>query len=712
MFRAGFAPISLLACTALLVSGAPATGASKGHEPTSDATDAIGQLLLSMEPARAGAGTGAPSQVQPPPAGPRLTYAPAPTLSAADVNALKQAIRLARRGHAEMAVKRCRQIGDGVSRQLVEWLILRADDGPIDFARYAAFIRANPSWPSLDLIRRRAEVRLWTERHEPDAVLAFFSDREPLGSFGKLALARALGARGAAARNYVASAWANHGFSAQLESQVLESFGPLLSGADHRARMDARLYADDFDGAMRAAKRLGAAEVAIVKARIAVVRKADNSAILLSAVPKAARNDPVYLFTRVQWLRRNGRVAEAARLILSAPRDLSGTHGANAWWIERRILVRELLDDGKAQIAYRIARDAASPTKESLHVDQLFTAGWIALRFLRDPHSATQHFARIRQITTHPTSLARGAYWLGRAAAAAGRSGEARQHYATAAQYPTAFYGQLASARLGRREISLRPEPSLDRTRRAALRSVDLVRAVELLYATGNRDLVIPFVADLGRTRDAGLLTFVAEIVAAQKDARAMLTLGRSALANGFALDRSAFPSIGLPKYVPVGPKANRSLVYAVARAESAFNESVISSARAMGLMQVTHATGQTIARRLGIAFDPERLRRDPAYNVQFGSAEIADLVNTYDGNHVLAFVGYNAGRGRVKEWIARYGDPRDTSVDVVDWVERIPFTETRIYVQRVMENLQVYRSRFGEHARLNIDADMRGGRQ
>ena len=633
--------------------------------------------------------------------------------SATDLDALKDAIRFARRGEIGAASNRRDQVHDDAGRKLVEWVILRSDDEATNFARYAAFVRANPPWPNHNTFRRRAEARLWSEQCEPAAVFAFFSNKQPLGALGKLAMARALLARGdrAAARKYVRSGWRENDFSARLESQVLEMFGPLLTRADHKARMNARLYADDLNTALRSARRLGAADVAIVKARVAVKHRAKNARALLDAVPKAARDDPAYLFTRIQWLRRNDQIREAAQLMLQAPHDPQLIENADAWWIERRILVRKLLDGGQARTAYRIARDAALPSRESLRVDQPFTAGWIALRFLRDPDAARQHFARIPQITTHPTSLARAGYWLGRAAEAAGRGSEARRHYQEAAQRSSAYYGQMAGARLGRRAIAVRRPPALDRMQRAALRNLDLVRAVELLYATGNRDLVVPFVADLGRVDDVDVLTLMAETAARHKDARAMLTIGKGALARGLAFDTYAFPGIGLPNYTSIGRKADTSLVYAIARAESAFNPSVISAAKAIGLMQVTPATGRTIARRLGIKFDARRLRKDPTYNVQLGSAELADLLDAYDGNHVLAFVGYNAGRGRVKEWVARFGDPRDPNVDVVDWVERIPFTETRIYVQRVMENLQIYRSRFDAPARLTIEADMRGAR-
>jgi len=644
-----------------------------------------------------------------------LSYAPAAPPSATDIDTVKEAINLARRGRTEAATERRNDIRDSAGQKLVEWAILRSNDSTATFARYAAFLQANPSWPSAGMLRRRAEARLWQEKRDATTVRRFFASQPPLGTMGKLALARALLESGdrAGAQAQVRDAWRQDSLSAGLEAQILEDYGSLLTRADHKVRFDVRLYSDDMDAAMRAAKRLGAAEVALVNARRAVNRKAANAGALLAAVPASLHRDPAFMFTRIQWLRRSDKIDEALQLTLAAPHDPRLIHDADEWWIERRILVRRLLDEGKVQEAYRISRDAAPPTRrEHLRVDQPFTAGWIALRYLNDPRTAAQHFARIEQVSNHPTSLARMDYWLGRAAEATGRSGEARRHYEAAARHSASYYGQLARARLGHREIAVRPPPQLSNGERAALRNAEVVRAVELLYATGNRDLVTTFVADLDRVADAGALKMIGETAAKNGDPRAMMYLGRDAIARGLTFDRYAFPTAGLPKYASIGPEAKRHLVYSIARQESAFSPRVVSSANAMGYMQVTPAAGRTIARKYGVKFDAKRLLNDPVYNMQMGAAEIGSLVQEYHGNHVLAFVAYNAGRGRVRDWIARFGDPRDPSVDVVDWVERIPFFETRNYVQRVMENMQIYRAQFEQRGTLTIEADMRGARQ
>ncbi|MCZ7657207.1 MAG: lytic transglycosylase domain-containing protein [Xanthobacteraceae bacterium] len=601
---------------------------------------------------------------------------------------------------------------DTVARKLIEWAILRADDNRASFARYAAFIDANPDWPNTAFLRRRAEAMLWAERPDPAAVRGFFARHKPLSARGRLALARALLALGdrTAAAYYLREAWRGDGVSADLERAALDSFGEMLTAADHRARMHARFYADDADTALRMAQRLGGNDLAIARARHAVTEKSSKAAALLEAVPAAARGDAGYVFSRIQHLRRGDKIAEAGRLMLAAPRDPNQLHDLDEWWVERRLVARKLLDIGDAHSAYRVAAEAAAPPKEHLRAEHHFTAGWIALRFLDKPQAALAHFERVAHGTSHPITLARAFYWQGRAAEAAGQAAKARAHYAAAARYPTAYYGQIARSRLGMADLPLRA-PELSAAKRASLMQTELVRAARLLYAADAKEHVLPFMADLGdKEDDAGLVALLAELATRHNDARAALMVSKLALNRGLPLDAHAFPVIGIPDFRILGQPVDKAIVYAISRQESAFNPRAVSVAKAMGLMQVTAGTGRAIAKRLGVGFDARRLLSDPAYNAQLGAEELADMIQSYRGSLILTFVGYNAGRGRVREWIERYGDPRDPGVDPIDWVERIPFSETRNYVQRVLENVQVYRVRLGQGARLQIEADLRRG--
>jgi soluble lytic murein transglycosylase len=312
---------------------------------------------------------------------------------------------------------------------------------------------------------------------------------------------------------------------------------------------------------------------------------------------------------------------------------------------------------------------------------------------------------------TNPISLSRVGYWQGRAAEAMGRTQEAKSHYEAAARYPTAYYGQIARGRLGLTDIVLHTPPQPSPEQRAALARLEVVRAAEILYTIGQRDLVVPIVADMGeRATDIAALAALGDVAVRNKDARAALLVGKAALARGIALEHYAFPTIGIPEYKAIAPAVENSVIYAIARQESIFHQPTVSSAKAMGLMQVTPDAARNTAKKYGAKYDVKRLLSDPIYNVQLGAAELSELLGEYHGSYILTFAGYNAGRGRVREWLARYGDPRDPNVDPIDWVERIPFSETRNYVQRVMENMQVYRVRFGGGQHLMIEADLRRG--
>ncbi|MDO8397395.1 MAG: lytic transglycosylase domain-containing protein [Bradyrhizobium sp.] len=652
-----------------------------------------------------------PAALPPPPRKPSVPAAIAATSSTsqADTEALENVIELVRKRKPADATQAQAAISDPVAKKLAEWIILRSDDNGASVERYRAFLSANPSWPSQTFLRRRIEAALWDDRRDDATIWAWFENESPRSAKGKFSLARAMIARGdrANAERLVHSAWRTDSISEDTESAALDLFGALITPGDHKARMDFLLYGSENTAALRAAKRLGASQVALAKARIAAHKKASNARALLAAVPSELHGDPGYIFSKIQLLRREDKFAEAAQLMLSAPKDPGRLHNLDEWWIERRLLSRKLLDTGENRNAYLIARDAALPARDIYQTEQQFTAGWIALRFLNDPATAAQHFARIGVGSVNPTALARAGYWQGRAAEAAGRAQEARAAYTRAAEQSTSYYGQLARAKLGLPQIELNGVPG---GRSRGIERLEIVRAVQLLYQLDEREMAIPIFGDLGENGDPDALAGLGELASRNGDARGMLLLGKAALNRGLPFDHYAYPVVGIPPFKSIGPEVEQSIVYAIARQESAFNPAVVSPAQAYGLMQVTPDAARYVCKRHGATYDLARLKNDSVYNATLGAAELGGLIEDYRGSYILTFAGYNAGRGSVRKWIERYGDPRDPKVDAVDWVEKIPFSETRNYVQRIMENLQVYRARFGGGTRLQIEADLRRG--
>ena len=629
--------------------------------------------------------------------------------SAADKETLENVIDLVRRHKPADASQAEASISDPLARKLAEWIVLRSDDNGASVERYRAFIAANPSWPSQTFLRRRLEAALWDDRRDDATVWSWFENESPISAKGKFSLARVMIARGdrANAERLVRDAWRNDTMSEETENAALDLFGALITPGDQKARMDRFLYGSEHEIALRAARRLGSGEVALAKARIATYRKAPNSRALLEAVPYELHNDPGYIFSKIQVLRREEKFAEAAELMMSAPRDPGRLYNLDEWWVERRLMARKMIDVGEYRTAYLIARDAALPSRDIYKTEQEFTAGWIALRFLNDPATATQHFARIGVGSANPTTLARAGYWQGRAAEAAGHMQEARAAYAAAAEQSTSYYGQLARAKLGLPQLALNGPPS---ARGRGVERLEIVRAVQLLFELGEGEIAVPIFADMGENGDADALVGLGEVAARYGDARGMLLMGKAALNRGLPFDFYAYPVTGIPPFRSIGPEVEPSIIYAIARQESAFNPAVVSPAQAYGLLQVTPEAGRYVCKKYGTSFDLTRMKTDPVYNAALGAAELGGLLNDYRGSYIMTFAAYNAGRGSVRKWIERYGDPRDPRVDAVDWVELIPFSETRNYVQRIIENLQVYRARFGGGTRLQIQADLHRG--
>ena len=558
-------------------------------------------------------------------------------------------------------------------------------------------------WPGMTAMRRNSERALASEMNSPQAIISGFGNYTPVTAQGMAALGGALVETGqtARARQILAPWWYKAKLNAQEEQLVLKKAGPALLPADHLQRMRAMLYANRISSAERVAKLANAQS--LYAGFAAVANNDSNARQKLAAVDKSFRKDSLYLFAQIQYLRRSGQCDDAAKLMLKAPKDALTLVDPDAWWIERRVLSREMLDENKPKIAYQLvaAHSAESPT---LAADAEFHAGWYALRFLGDNKTAMQHFSRIVQISSRPVSASRGFYWMGRTAEAQGNRSNAIQYFRRAAHYGTTFYGQLAAARLGEQRLEI-PYPKPTASDRQRFESREPVMAIKRLEAIGYSDRAGVLYRELGEELDSpGELAMLAVMAERKGDHYTSLKIGKSAVIRGMDVGSLSHPVGAIPETANISA-SGKALAYAIARQESEFKTDAVSGAGAKGMLQLLPATAKAVATKNSIKWQPEKLATDAGYNATLGAHFLGEQLDRFNGSYILTFIGYNAGGRRANEWISRYGDPRGQSVDwVVDWVERIPYSETRDYVMRVMENYQVYKARLTGTADINVD--------
>ena len=573
----------------------------------------------------------------------------------------------------------------------LEWTALRLKPLEAGPRRITRFIATHPGWPATDWLRKHAELALYAAHVPAKRVIETFGASEPVTPAGRVALAKALLDEGETARaNELArKVWREDRLNTSQEGVLRKNFGAALTTADSARRASRLAYDEQFSAALRAASLAGPDIVALIQIRAAAERGISTDKSFADA-PPSVKNDAGLIFARIKHLLRHKKYAEAGALMLTAPRDPAAVVDGDAWWEERRNLARKLLDAGDALTAYKICDGHAAEANDK-QIEAEFHAGWIALRYLDKPDLAAPHFDKAMQIARTPISRARAAYWRGRAAEAA--KGDAAAYYEKAAADSATFYGQLARLRLGRSDTPIRfaPLPA------EGAKRDESVRVIELLYAAGAKDVAVPLAYLGAKSIEAPeQMAALASVVVKDSDAKVSLTFGKLAAQNGHPIDDVAFPTYGVPQFSPFENSASLPVVYSIARQESAFDPKAVSHAGAMGLMQMIASTARSTARRVGVAFEARRMTADPVFNAQLGAAHLGDLLKEQRNSLILTFAAYNAGGRRVKEWIAAHGDPRNAGVDPIDWIERIPFSETRNYVQRVLENLTMYRARLG----------------
>jgi soluble lytic murein transglycosylase len=510
---------------------------------------------------------------------------------------------------------------------------------------------------------------------------------------GAAALVRALRAEGRDddAKALLVRLWPGLTLDDAGQALVLEVAAGALGLAQHQARLDHLLWQDRRAEARRMLPLVGDDWRALAEARLALREDRDGVNRLVSAVPKPLAGDAGLAHARFDWRARKGRTDDALAILRERSASAQALGRPEAWAGRRAGLARAALRQGKGKLAYDLAA-AHGLDRGSDAADLEFLAGFAALRFNKDAAKALAHFERLRGLVGTPISVSRAEYWQGRALEALGRADDARAALTRAAAHQTAYYGLLAAEALGQPlDARLAAPPALPDWRQGTFLNSSVTEAALLLYRAGDRALARRFLLHLAEGQDAGALAALGAFALAKGDAHLAVLLGKQAAGRGIILPGLYFPE---PDVVPADLVVERPLALAIARRESEFLPEAVSPAGALGLMQLMPGTAKMMAGKLGLPHRPAALTTDPAYNARLGAAYLAHLAEEFGPSLALRAAGYNAGPGRPRAWMAELGDPRRASVDVVDWVEMVPFTETRTYIMRVAEGVAIYRAR------------------
>lgn len=621
----------------------------------------------------------------------------------ADAEVYRDAFRAADRDQWPSAIQRARTATNPILVDYFRWEHLRRGNSGADFASIIHFVQEHPDWPGLYALRRRAEEAL-TGTEPAAQVVAWFDTYAPLTGQGKMLYAEALERMGAKGRAAVVArdAWVKEIFPAADERRFLARFGDLLTRDDHVQRLDHLLWKGHHVSAKRMLRRVDADHRALAQARMALRDLAPGVDRLIAAVPDSLRQDPGLVYERLRW-RRIKDMDERAAEMLSHP--TADTAHADLWWRERHILARRFLEKGWISQAYAAASNHGTEDGAPF-AEAEWLSGWLALRFLKEPRTALTHFLRMAGRVSYPISVSRAYYWAGRAAEALADDAAAQRYYSLAARESATYYGQLAAEKVApgvplALPVAATPSPQAVK----AFETSPLVPVVRALYAVDRPEEARPFLhalLDQGANDDERALAV--RLAQASGTPHLAAALARQAALEGPLVVEAAFPIPALDW--PGSPE--RALILALIRQESNFHPGAISSAGARGLMQIMPPTAKVMAGRTDQAYDRDDLTGKPSYNVSLGAAYLAELIDRFNGSYMMALAGYNAGPSRPARWLRDYGDPRQGQVDAIDWVEMLPYPETRNYVQRVLESLQVYRHRLGGEVALTLERDLR----
>jgi len=618
-----------------------------------------------------------------------LLTSPALAMTAEQTEHANSAILFAEREDWDNARAHAQLTGDSAFTKLITWQYLLDGDNGATFDEYTAFMAANPDWPDQKKLRLRAELSLHTSNVDDQRIISWFGGDIPITGIGKVALAEALARtqNGSTEKidTLIRDAWKNGDFDEPEEKRLLEKYAGLLTQIDHIARIDRLLWDERLIAAKRILSLAPEKHQKLYKARIGLIEDRKLSVIFVAEVPSALKHDPGLIYDRMRYRARRDDNKGVREMLLAAPAHVPYPE---KWWKQREMQIRDAVDEQDYKLATKLLANHAQLEGRNA-ADALWLQGWLKTEFLGNVQEGGKHFRDMYGKVSYPVSKARAAYWAGRAAEKSGNKNDADSWYSKAADYPTTFYGQLAiSKRGGASPLQLPSAHYVGAETREHFLNSDLGRAIVLAAQLGEKDVASRMVSSIAENADEDSeVALAAELGKVTGEPYLGVRAAKKALQRNMVLIKPGYP---LPE-TPAGNPLERPLTLAIIRQESEFNPIARSGAGALGMMQLLPGTAKEIAHKNDIPYNHDRLT-DPEYNMTLGSLYLNRLINSYDGSYVMAIAAYNAGPGNVRGWVKSFGTPGNNMDDAVNWIEKIPFSETRNYVQRVLENVQVYR--------------------
>jgi len=668
---------------------------------------AIAAALLIAAPMTAVAATPSAPSLKPP-----LRY-DSTIVSSKEAGLLREGLRAADRGDWSRVRWAQAQASDQAVRDLLLWRRATADQN-MSFDDLNTALARLQGWPMQVTVRINAEKQIGNSVLDYKSRIDWleFGGKGPLSGPGKVALADAWRAIGEPAKSndMIRNAWRGNSLDRALTADVLSRYGNTLSQDDHRARADFLLWTNQRSAASRLTSRLTGGYAELVKARIALAARQRNVNGLINAIPADLMNHPGLLYDRARWRRKAGQKDTYIPLLAQIDGNDIPSAGRGKLWDERNLAMRQSIKDREYVTAYQLAAPHGM-TKGRDFAEAEWVAGWLALRQTGDAPRAAEHFQSLANGVSTPISLGRANYWNGRALEQMGERDAATTSYEAAASHNFTYYGQLAAERIGQREIKFGDTPVPTETERLQFQSRPIVKALRLLAEAGEDSLFRRFAYHLDdELTTAAEFVLLSEVANEYQQPHVGVRGAKAGLAKGIVAADAAYPLVSYD--LQRQPQVEKSYLLALSRQESEMNPKAISHAGARGLMQFMPATASRQARMSGLPYRKSWLTDDPGYNMTLGGQHLDELLRQFNGSYIMTAAAYNAGPSRPKRWVKEYGDPRMGEVDTIDWIEMIPYSETRNYVQRVLENVQVYRHRIsGQPEQIQLRRDIERGK-